>query len=107
MSDTPETSADQTINCRDCRTPFIFSVGEQTFYAERNFSTPVRCKPCRDIKKAQREGGGGFNAAPPQQSAYQAAAPAPDTYAKRPAGGGGGGGRKGGGKRRRDDWDEG
>lgn len=98
MSDTPETSADQTLTCKDCRNPFVFSVGEQTFYAERNFSTPVRCKPCRDIKKAQREGGGGGYG---QQQAYQPA-PAPEvTYTK-----GGGGGRKGGGKRRRDNWDE-
>lgn len=99
MSDTPDTlSGDQTITCRDCRGPFVFTVGEQTFYAERQFSTPVRCKPCRDIKKAQREGGGGGGYA--QQAAPQAAVPEV-SYAK------GGGGRKGGGgKRRRDDWGE-
>lgn len=48
---------DQTLNCRDCKQPFVFTVGEQGFYAEKGFSIPARCKPCRDIRKAQRDGG--------------------------------------------------
>jgi len=49
---------DKTINCRDCRQDFTFTEGEQDFYAQREFSEPKRCKPCRDERKARREGGG-------------------------------------------------
>ena len=50
---------DQEITCKDCKTPFTFTVGEQQFYAERQFSNPVRCKPCREVRKAQKEANGG------------------------------------------------
>lgn len=54
---------DQDITCKDCRNTFIFSAGEQQFFAERQFTTPVRCKPCREQRKAQKaidgdDGGG-------------------------------------------------
>lgn len=45
---------DKTIVCKDCGKEFTFTAGEQKFYAERNFSEPVRCKDCRDARKAQR-----------------------------------------------------
>lgn len=45
---------DKTIVCKDCGNEFTFTAGEQAFYAERNFSEPVRCKECRDARKAQR-----------------------------------------------------
>ena len=39
---------DKTLICRDCGKEFIFSAGEQEFYAERGFETePTRCKECR------------------------------------------------------------
>jgi len=47
---------DQTINCRDCRTDFLFTAGEQSFFAERQFTPPTRCKACRMARKAEREG---------------------------------------------------
>ncbi len=47
---------DQQITCRDCGATFEFTEGEQAFYAERNLSSPQRCKPCRDAKRAA--GGG-------------------------------------------------
>jgi len=52
---------DQTINCRDCQTAFVFEAGEQAFFAEKGFSSPTRCKPCRMQRKAQKDmqGGGG------------------------------------------------
>jgi hypothetical protein len=46
---------DQTLNCRDCGTPFIFTVRDQTFYAEKGFTPPTRCKACREINKRKRE----------------------------------------------------
>ena len=46
---------DQTLNCRDCGTPFIFTVRDQTFYAEKGFTPPTRCKACRELNKRRRE----------------------------------------------------
>ncbi len=44
------------IQCRDCGVLFEFSDGEAKFYQERNYSVPVRCKPCRELQKARRQG---------------------------------------------------
>ncbi len=45
---------DITITCKDCGTEFIFSAGEQQFYAEKGFTNqPVRCPACRKAKKQQ------------------------------------------------------
>jgi hypothetical protein len=46
---------DKTLLCEDCREPFIFSARDQFFYAQRDFSTPRRCKPCRELKRARFE----------------------------------------------------
>lgn len=54
--------SDQTLTCRDCGKQFVFTLGEQTFYAERGFSPPMRCSDCRAKRKADRmAGGGGFD----------------------------------------------
>ena len=46
---------DIEITCKDCGTKFMFTVREQEFYAEKGFNNqPVRCKACRDKKKAER-----------------------------------------------------
>ena len=50
-------SADVTLTCRDCGQAFVFSSGEQSFYASRGFSEPTRCSDCRAARKAQRDGG--------------------------------------------------
>ena len=43
---------DKTLVCKDCGAEFVFSAGEQEFYAERGFQNePQRCKPCRDARK--------------------------------------------------------
>lgn len=49
---------DQDITCKDCKGTFVFTAGEQEFFAEKQFSSPARCKPCRDYRKAQKEAGG-------------------------------------------------
>src|SRR5262245_33254582 len=50
---------DRQITCADCAQAFVFSAGEQEFYARKGFKEePKRCKPCRDVRKARREGGG-------------------------------------------------
>jgi hypothetical protein len=47
---------DKTINCAECHQDFTFTEGEQEFYAAQSppFSTPKRCKACRDARKAQK-----------------------------------------------------
>jgi CxxC-x17-CxxC domain-containing protein len=48
--------ADKTITCRDCGTDFVFTSGEQEFYAQKGFTNePTRCSACRQARKA---GGG-------------------------------------------------
>ena len=39
--------------CKDCGKEFDFTVGEQRFYEEKGFAQPIRCKECRDAKKAR------------------------------------------------------
>ena len=46
---------DKTITCKDCGKEFVFTAGEQKFYAEKGFQNePSRCKPCRDANKSRR-----------------------------------------------------
>ena len=52
--------ADKTITCRDCRMDFVFTSGEQEFYAQKGFTNePTRCPACRQQRKAN--GGGRSN----------------------------------------------
>jgi hypothetical protein len=104
----PEEFVDQEFVCKDCKQPFIFKAGEHRFFVEKQFSLPVRCKPCRDRRKAEKDGGIGGGAA----AFAPSLAPAPRPYvAEAPplpkrTGNGGGGGRDRS-RRRRDDgaWD--
>jgi CxxC-x17-CxxC domain-containing protein len=51
---------DETLNCVDCNAPFIFSTGEQEFFAAKGFTNkPNRCTDCRAARKAQRGSSGG------------------------------------------------
>ena len=44
--------------CKDCGKEFVFSAGEQAFYAEKGFENePARCHECRDKRRREREGG--------------------------------------------------
>jgi len=52
-------SQDKELTCKDCGQSFTFTAGEQAFFTERGFSEPVRCKPCRDVRKAQKSDRGG------------------------------------------------
>jgi hypothetical protein len=67
------TFQDLNLNCRDCRNPFIFTAGEQDFFAQKQFTAPTRCKDCRARRKAEQQNGatGSFAAA------YAAPPPAP------------------------------
>ena len=49
---------DKTLTCKECGNEFIFTAGEQEFYAEKGFENePQRCKPCRDARKAASKSG--------------------------------------------------
>src|SRR4051812_15775981 len=53
--------ADKTITCRDCGTDFVFTAGEQEFYAQKGFTNePTRCPSCRQSRKASGGGRGGL-----------------------------------------------
>lgn len=55
MSDNGNTIyEDKEIFCFDCKDDFTWSGGEQRFYAEREFTPPKRCKPCRAERKASQ-----------------------------------------------------
>ena len=44
---------DKTLTCVDCGAPFVWTAGEQLFFADKNFKNePKRCKAC----KAKRQG---------------------------------------------------
>lgn len=46
---------DKTLVCMDCEAEFVFTAGEQEFYAEKGFDNePKRCKECRAKRKAER-----------------------------------------------------
>ena len=43
---------DKTLVCKDCGKEFVWTAGEQEFYASRGFENqPQRCKACRDARK--------------------------------------------------------
>jgi CxxC-x17-CxxC domain-containing protein len=51
-------ATDQTLRCRECGRDFLFTVGEQEFYASRGLmNTPSRCPECRAARKSAMQGG--------------------------------------------------
>lgn len=47
---------DKTLECRDCGDEFVFTVGEQEFYASRGLmNEPTRCPACRQQRRQQRD----------------------------------------------------
>ena len=50
---------DKVLTCRDCGKEFMFTAGEQSFYAEKGFQhEPTRCRNCRATRKGGAGGGG-------------------------------------------------
>jgi CxxC-x17-CxxC domain-containing protein len=83
--------ADKTLTCRDCGTQFVFTAGEQEFYAQKGFTNePSRCPACRQSRK---QGGGRSGGGYSDRDSYSGG------YSDRDSYGGGGGGRRGGGGR--------
>ena len=50
---------DKTMICKECGGEFVFTAGEQEFYANHGFiNDPQRCKTCRDLRKRTTKTGG-------------------------------------------------
>ena len=50
---------DKTLTCVDCGQTFVFTAGEQEFYAQKGFqNAPKRCKSCKVTKRSSGPGGG-------------------------------------------------
>ena len=50
---------DKTLTCVDCGQTFVFTAGEQEFYAQKGFqNAPKRCKSCKATKRSSGPGGG-------------------------------------------------
>jgi CxxC-x17-CxxC domain-containing protein len=63
--------ADKTLTCRDCGSDFVFTSGEQEFYAQKGFTNePTRCPACRQARKASGGGGGGRSSSYGDQDSY-------------------------------------
>jgi len=57
---TRRVSVDQTLRCRDCGVDFIWTEGEQDFFASRGLTNPPsRCPSCRAARRQSGGGGGG------------------------------------------------
>jgi CxxC-x17-CxxC domain-containing protein len=53
------------LTCGDCGQEFTFTTEEQAFFRERGYSTPKRCKACRQARKNEPVGAG---APPPTET---------------------------------------
>lgn len=46
---------DETINCADCKTDFVWTEGEQEFFEQKAFKRPRRCRECRLKRRQAKE----------------------------------------------------
>lgn len=47
---------DETLKCEDCGKDFIFTEGEQEFYAEKGLvNKPKRCNDCRQMRRQKNK----------------------------------------------------
>ncbi len=56
---------DKTLTCVDCGQAFVFTTGEQEFFAQKGFQNePKRCKGCKSAKRSAAGGTGTGPAGP-------------------------------------------
>jgi CxxC-x17-CxxC domain-containing protein len=83
---------DRSLTCRDCGQAFVFSTGEQEFFAQKGFTNaPSRCPECRSARKASGGGGGGYSSGGYGSGGYSSGGYGSGGYS---SGGGGGYGRQ-------------
>lgn len=44
-------SQDQIITCQNCNQQFVWTTGEQEFFAQKNLEAPKMCMICRSLLK--------------------------------------------------------
>jgi CxxC-x17-CxxC domain-containing protein len=48
---------DKILECRDCQQSFIFTAGEQEFFASKGLTNkPTHCSSCRIVKRLAKDG---------------------------------------------------
>jgi CxxC-x17-CxxC domain-containing protein len=71
-------ATDKTLTCRDCGMDFVFTAGEQGFYAQKGFTNePTRCPSCRQARKAN---GGGRSSGYGSRDSYSSGGYGRDSY---------------------------
>ncbi len=92
--------ADKTLTCRDCGQAFVFTGGEQEFFASRGFTNePSRCRDCRSARRSDRGGGGSYSSGGYSSGGYSSGGYSSGGYS---TGGYSSGGGYGGGRRERE-----
>ena len=61
-------AGDIQLQCSDCGRDFTFTAADQQFFQERGYSTPKRCKSCRQARKSDQGGGSGYRSSSTQGS---------------------------------------
>lgn len=47
---------DKTLICKECGEEFVFTAGEQEFYAKKDLhNEPKKCKKCREARKKETQ----------------------------------------------------
>jgi rubrerythrin len=49
----------ETLQCKGCGKPFLFTKGERNFYLNKGLQIPKRCPECRAQRKAMIDSQGG------------------------------------------------
>ena len=89
----------ETLECRDCQKPFLFSEGEKEFYEKKGWTNkPTRCKPCSAANKIAREAPTGGVCYANQRGECDRGDKCRYSHDASAAGAGGAGGRQGGGR---------
>jgi Probable zinc-ribbon domain len=66
---------DRVLKCSECSAEFVFTAGEQMFFADKGFKNePKRCKACK-AKRAEGGGGGGGGHASPVREGNHSSLP--------------------------------
>jgi CxxC-x17-CxxC domain-containing protein len=53
---------DRVLKCAECGAEFVFTAGEQMFFADKGFKNePKRCKACKSARAQGNAGGGAAN----------------------------------------------